>query len=318
MEELAQIDAGDLNVGYTDDGRKDAPAVLLLHGWPYDIHSFEEVVPLLVDAGFRVVVPYLRGYGTTTFRDPGTLRTGQPAALARDGIALLDALGIGSAVVAGSDWGARTTNVLAALWPERVRGQVTASGYLVAGQAANANPLPPEGELTWWYQFYFATERGRAGYDRYRDDFARLIWRTASPRWEFDDATFERSRPSFANPDHVDIVIHNYRWRLGLAEGDPSLDDIEARLAARPAIGVPAITLEGDANGAFHLDPSAYRDRFTGSYEHRLISGGIGHNLAQEAPREFADAVIDVARMADEAAATSPGAASGSEATGVR
>jgi len=318
MQELSQVDAGDLNVGYTDDGPSDAPAVLLLHGWPYDIHSFEEVVPRLVDAGFRVVVPYLRGYGTTTFRDPGALRTGQPGALARDAIALLDALGIDSALVGGSDWGARTTNVLAALRPERVSGQVTASGYLVAGQAANANPLPPEGELTWWYQFYFATERGRAGYDRYRDDFARLIWRTASPRWEFDDATFERSRPSFANPDHVDIVIHNYRWRLGLAAGDPALDEVEARLAERPTIGVPAITLEGDANGAFHLEPSAYRDRFTGPYEHRLISGGVGHNLAQEAPQAFADAIIDVGRMADAVADASPSSASGSEATGVR
>jgi len=314
MHDLRQIDAGELNVGYTDDGPPDAPAVLLLHGWPYDIHSFEGVVPLLVEAGFRVIVPYLRGYGTTTFRDPGALRNGQPAALARDAIALLDALDIESALVGGLDWGARTTNVLAALHPDRVRGQVTASGYLVAGQAANANPLPPEGELTWWYQFYFATERGRAGYDRYRDEFARLIWRTASPRWEFDDATFERSRPAFANPDHVAIVIHNYRWRLGLAQGDPALDDVEAQLAARPAIGVPAITLEGDANGAFHLDPSAYRDRFTGPYEHRLVSGGVGHNLAQEAPQAFADAVIDVARMAGGLSAPT----TGSEATGVR
>ena len=314
MHDLRQIDAGELNVGYTDDGPPDAPAVLQLHGWPYDIHSYEGVVPLLVEAGFRVIVPYLRGYGTTTFRDPGALRNGQPAALARDAIALLDALGVDSTLVGGLDWGARTTNVLAALHPDRVRGQVTASGYLVAGQAANANPLPPEGELTWWYQFYFATERGRAGYDRYRDEFARLIWRTASPRWEFDDATFERSRPAFANPDHVAIVIHNYRWRLGLAQGDPALDDVEAQLAARPAIGVPAITLEGDANGAFHLDPSAYRDRFTGPYEHRLVSGGVGHNLAQEAPQAFADAVIDVGRMADGLSAPT----TGSEATGVR
>ncbi|MGO4593976.1 alpha/beta fold hydrolase [Leifsonia sp. 2TAF2] len=313
MERVLQLEAGELNVGYTDDGPADAPVALLLHGWPYDIHSFEGVVPLLVDAGFRVVVPYLRGYGTTTFLDPGALRTGQPGALARDAVALLDALGVDSAVIGGSDWGARTTNIVAALWPERVRGQVTASGYLVAGQAANANPLPPEGELAWWYQFYFATERGRAGYDRYRDEFARLIWRTASPRWDFDDATFERTRPSFANPDHVDIVIHNYRWRLGLAPSDPTLDELEARIAARPVIPVPAITLEGDANGAFHLDPSAYRDRFTGPYEHRLLTGGIGHNLAQEAPEAFAQAVSDVARLADTASATS-----GSEADRVR
>ena len=302
MDAVRQVDAGELNIGYTDSGPADGPPVLLLHGWPYDIHSFEGVVPALAGADFRVVVPFLRGYGTTTFRHPGALRTGQPAALAADAIALLDALGIEQALVGGCDWGARTTNILAALWPERVRGQVTASGYLVAGQAANANPLHPVDELTWWYQFYFATERGRAGYDRYRDEFARLIWRTASPRWDFDDATFERSRPAFDNPDHVDIVIHNYRWRLGLADGDPRLDEVEARIAARPAIPVPAITLEGDANGAFHLDPAAYRDRFTGPYEHRLITGGVGHNLAQEAPRAFADAVLDVARMADEAA----------------
>ena len=302
MDAVRQVDAGELNIGYTDSGPTDGPPVLLLHGWPYDIHSFEGVVPALAGAGFRVVVPFLRGYGTTTFRHPGALRTGQPAALAADAIALLDALGIEQALVGGCDWGARTTNILAALWPERVRGQVTASGYLVAGQAANANPLHPVDELTWWYQFYFATERGRAGYDRYRDEFARLIWRTASPRWDFDDATFERSRRAFGNPDHVDIVIHNYRWRLGLADGDPRLDEVEARIAARPAIPVPAITLEGDANGAFHLDPAAYRDRFTGPYEHRLVTGGVGHNLAQEAPRAFADAVLDVARMADEAA----------------
>lgn len=298
MDALLQVRAGDLDVGYTDTGPRDGAAVLLLHGWPYDIHSFEGVAPRLAAAGFRVIVPFLRGYGTTAFLDPATPRSGQPAALAQDAIALLDALGIGSALVAGCDWGARTTNILAALRPDRVAGQVTASGYLVAGQAANAHPLHPVDELTWWYQFYFATERGREGYDRYRDEFARLIWRTASPRWEFDDATFERSRPAFANPDHVAIVIHNYRWRLGLAAGDPRFDEWEARIAGRPPIGVPAITLEGDANGAFHADPAAYRDRFTGPYEHRTITGGVGHNLAQEAPEAFAQAVIDVADMA--------------------
>ena len=295
---VRQIDAGELDVGYVDAGAPDAPPVLLLHGWPYDLHCYDDVVPLLVEAGFRVIVPFLRGYGTTVFRDPGALRNGQPAALAHDALALLDALGLDAALVGGCDWGARTTNVLAALWPERVLGQVTASGYLVAGQAANAHPLPPASELAWWYQYYFATERGREGYDRYRDDFARLIWRTASPQWAFTDAEFERTRPAFANPDHVGIVIHNYRWRLGLAPGDPRFDDVEERLAARPAIGVPAITLEGGANGAFHLEPAAYRDRFTGPYEHRTIGGGVGHNLAQEAPRAFADAVIDTAGMA--------------------
>jgi pimeloyl-ACP methyl ester carboxylesterase len=298
MGPLHQQHAGDLDVGYTDTGPRDGPAALLLHGWPYDIHSFEEVAPALAAAGFRVIVPYLRGYGTTAFLDPATPRSGQPAALVQDAIALLDTLGIGRTVVAGSDWGARTTNILAALRPDRVVGQVTASGYLVAGQAANARPLPPVDELTWWYQFYFATDRGREGYDRYRDDFARLIWRTASPQWRFDEATFARTRTAFANPDHVTIVIHNYRWRLGLAKGDPRYDDLEKLIAARPTIPVPAITLEGDANGAFHADPSAYRDRFTGPYEHRLVTGGIGHNLAQEAPEAFARAIVDVARMA--------------------
>jgi len=309
---VRQLEAGELDVGYVDAGAADAPPVLLLHGWPYDIHCYDDVVPLLVDAGFRVVVPFLRGYGTTTFRDPDALRNGQPAALASDALALLDALGIDAAIVGGCDWGARTTNVLAALWPERVLGQVTASGYLVAGQAANAHPLPPKSELAWWYQYYFATERGREGYDRYRDDFARLIWRTASPQWAFTDADFERTRPAFANPDHVDIVIHNYRWRLGLAPGEPRFDDVEERLAARPPIGVPAITLEGDANGAFHLEPGAYRDRFTGAYEHRTIGGGVGHNLAQEAPQAFANALIDTARMAGIPARRSE------EASGVR
>lgn len=301
MAQLLQLRAGDLDVGYTDSGSPDAPVALLLHGWPYDIHSFDGVVPILADAGLRVIVPYLRGYGSTTFLDPGTPRSGQPGALATDAIALLDALGVESAIVAGSDWGARTTNIVAALWPERVTGQVTASGYLVAGQAANAHPLPPVDELTWWYQFYFATERGREGYETYRDDFNRLIWRTASPRWDFDDATYDRTRPSFANPDHVAIVIHNYRWRLGLADGDPRFDDLEARIAARPVIEVPAITLEGDANGAFHLDPERYRDRFTGPYEHWLLTGGIGHNLAQEAPEAFAQAVLDVRELAGSA-----------------
>jgi pimeloyl-ACP methyl ester carboxylesterase len=306
METILQVRAGDLEVGYTDTGPRDGEAVLLLHGWPYDIRSFDEVAPALAAAGFRVIVPYLRGYGTTVFADAATPRSGQPAALAHDAIALLDALGIRSAVVGGCDWGARTTNILAALWPGRVRGQVTASGYLVAGQAANAHPLPPADELAWWYQFYFATDRGREGYDRYRDEFARLIWRTASPRWTFDDATFERTRPSFANPDHVSVVIHNYRWRLGLAGGEPRFDDLEAAIAARPRIEVPAITLEGDANGAFHLDASAYRDRFAGPYEHRLVTGGVGHNLAQEAPDAFARAVADVAGLA----AAAPAAAS--------
>jgi len=292
---LTQIEAGALDVGYLDDGPRDGQAVLLLHGWPYDIHAFDEVTPKLVDAGYRVVVPYLRGYGTTRFLRDDAVRTGEPAALAQDAIDLMDALGIQTAIVAGFDWGARTADVLAALWPERVSGLVSVSGYLIGSQASGATPLPPAAEQLWWYQFYFATERGRAGYAANTRDFAKLIWRTASPQWNFDDATFERSAASFDNPDHVDIVIHNYRWRLGLAQGEPQYAELEARLATAPVIGVPTITLEGDANGAPHPEPGAYASKFSGPYEHRTIGGGVGHNLPQEAPQAFVQAVLDVA-----------------------
>jgi pimeloyl-ACP methyl ester carboxylesterase len=291
---LRQVDAGVLNVGYAEAGLPEGPAVLLLHGWPYDIHTYADVAPLLQAEGYRVVIPYLRGYGTTRFLSDGTFRNGEPAALALDAVTLLDALEIEHAILAGCDWGARTADIVAALWPERCNGLVSVSGYLIGSQQANKLPLPPEAELQWWYQYYFATERGRAGYEKYRRDFAKLIWRTASPRWSFDDATFERSAASFDNPDHVDIVIHNYRWRLGLAEGEAQYDDLERQLAEGPAITVPTITLEGDANGAFHPDPSAYADKFSGEYSHRTIEGGIGHNLPQEAPEAFAQAVIDV------------------------
>ena len=291
---VRQIEAGDLDVGYVEGGPPDGPAVLLLHGWPYDIHSYAEVVPLLAEAGYRVVVPYLRGYGSTRFRSSGAVRNGQQAALAADAIALLDALDIPTAIVAGFDWGARTADIVAALWPERCTGLVAVSGYLIGSQEANRQPLPPSAELAWWYQFYFATDRGRAGYERYRRDFARLIWRSASPAWDFDEATFDRSAAAFDNADHVDIVIHNYRWRIGIVDGEPRFDDLEARLAQAPTIGVPTITLEGDANGAPHPDAAAYRAKFTGPYTHRVIAGGVGHNLPQEAPRAFADAVIEV------------------------
>ena len=292
---LHQIDAGLLNVGYADAGRPDAPAVILLHGWPYDINSFVDVAPRLAATGHRVIVPYLRGYGTTHFLARDTVRNGQPAALALDAIALLDALRIERATLAGFDWGARTVNIIAALWPERCKGMVSVSGYLIGSQESGRMPLPPKAELQWWYQFYFATERGRAGYERYTHDFARLIWQIASPKWQFDDAIFERSAASFDNPDHVAIVIHNYRWRLGLAEGEARYEPIERKLATAPVIQVPTITLEGDANGAPHPEPSAYAAKFTGRYAHRTISGGIGHNLPQEAPKEFSDAVAEVA-----------------------
>ena len=291
---LKQVDAGVLNVGYAEAGPADGPAVMLLHGWPYDIHSYVEVVPLLAAAGYRAIIPYLRGFGTTRFRSDATFRNGEQAALALDVIALLDALAIDHAILTGFDWGARTADTVAALWPERCRGLVAVSGYLIGSQQAGKLPLPPAAELQWWYQYYFATERGRAGYDHYRRDFAKLIWRTASPRWTFDDATFDRSAASFDNPDHVEIVIHNYRWRLGLAEGEAEYEDLEKRLAEGPVIGVPTITLEGDANGAPHPDPSSYARKFSGEYSHRTIAGGVGHNLPQEAPDAFADAVLEV------------------------
>ena len=295
---LKQIDAGLLNVGYVESGPAQGPAVILLHGWPYDINSFAEVAPILADAGYRVIIPYLRGYGTTRFLSDASMRNGQPSAVAVDVIALMDALKIGSAIVAGFDWGARTADVMAALWPERVRALVSVSGYLIGSQQAGTKPLPPKAELEWWYQFYFATERGRAGYEKYRYEFAKLIWRLASPRWHFDDATFDRSARSFDNPDHVAVVIHNYRWRLGLAEGETRYDELEAHLTSAPTIGVPTITMEGDANGAPHPDPATYAGKFTGKYSHRTITGGIGHDLPQEAPRAFAQAILDVAQQA--------------------
>jgi pimeloyl-ACP methyl ester carboxylesterase len=268
---------------------------MLLHGWPYDIYSYVDVAPLLASAGYRVIVPYLRGYGTTRFLSSETFRNGQPSALALDAIALMDALKIQKATLAGFDWGARTADIIAALWPERCEALVSVSGYLIGSQEAGKMPLPPKAELQWWYQFYFATERGRAGYDTYRHDFSKLIWQLASPKWNFDDATFDRSAAAFDNPDHVAIVIHNYRWRQGLAEGESKYDDVEKRLAESPVITVPTITMEGDANGAPHLEPGAYAKKFSGKYEHRTITGGIGHNLPQEAPQAFAEAVVDVA-----------------------
>ena len=293
---LKQIDAGLLNVGYAEAGPADGRAVVLLHGWPYDIHSFVDVVPLLASAGYRVITPYLRGYGTTRFLSGETFRNGQQSAVALDTIALMDALQIRTAIVAGFDWGARTANIVAALWPQRCKGLVSVSGYLVGNPAAGKVPLPPAAELQWWYQFYLATERGRAGYEKYRHDFAKLIWAIASPKWDFTDATFDRTAASFDNPDHVSIVVHNYRWRLGLAEGESKYDDLEKQLAKGPAITVPSITLEGDANGAPHPDASSYARKFSGKYAHRVISGGVGHNLPQEAPRAFAEAVVEVDR----------------------
>jgi pimeloyl-ACP methyl ester carboxylesterase len=294
---LKQVDAGLLSVGYAEAGPADGPAVILLHGWPYDIYSFVDVTPLLASAGYRVIVPYLRGYGTTRFLSDTTFRNGQPAALAADAIALMDALGIDKATLAGFDWGARTANIMTALWPERCRAMVSVSGYLIGNQQAGKMPLPPKAELQWWYQFYFATERGRAGYEKYRHDFSKLIWQLASPKWNFDDATYDRTATAFDNPDHVAIVIHNYRWRQDLADGEAGYDDLEKKLAHSPVITVPTITMEGDANGAPHAEPASYARMFSGKYSHRTIEGGIGHNLPQEAPRAFAEAVVDVTAL---------------------
>jgi pimeloyl-ACP methyl ester carboxylesterase len=293
---LKQIEAGVLNVSYVEVGPPDGRPAILLHGWPYDIYSFIDVVPILASRGYRVIVPYLRGYGSTRFRASETFRNGQPSALATDVTALMDTLKIDKAILAGFDWGARSAGIVAALWPERCKALVSVSGYLIGSQAAGKVPLPPSAELQWWYQYYFATERGKAGYEKYRRDFAKLIWQLASPKWKFDDATFDRSAASFDNPDHVSIVIHNYRWRLGLAEGEAKYDELEKKLVQSPAVSVPTITLEGDANGAPHSEPGAYAKKFAGKYEHRTIKGGIGHNLPQEAPQDFAAAVIDADR----------------------
>ncbi len=295
--QLKQIDAGLLNVGYAEAGPADGPAVILLHGWPYDIYSFVDVAPLLASAGYREIVPYVRGYGTTRFLSSDTVRNGQQSVVALDVIALMDALKIQKAIIGGFDWGARSADIVAALWPERCKALVSVSGYLIGSQEAGKSPLPPKAELQWWYQYYFATDRGRDGYDKYRHDFSKLIWQLASPKWDFDDATFDRTAAAFDNPDHVAIVIHNYRWRLGLADGERKYDDLEKQLAKAPVITVPTITMEGDTNGAPHPDPSSYAKKFSGKYSHRTITGGIGHNLPQEAPRAFAEAIIDVAEV---------------------
>ena len=295
---MKQIDAGLLNVGYAEAGPADGPPVILLHGWPYDIHSFVDVAPLLASAGYRVIVPFLRGYGTTRFLSSETFRNGQQSVVALDIIALMDALKIQKPIIAGFDWGARTADIIAALWPERCKAIVSVSGYLIGSPEANKAPLPPRAELAWWYQFYFATDRGQLGYSKFTHDFNKLIWQTASPKWNFDDATFDRSAASFNNPDHVAIVMHNYRWRIGLAEGESRYDDLEKRLAEGPVITVPAIALEGDANGAPHPDAASYREKFSGKYAYRLITGGVGHNLPQEAPQAFAQAVIDATGFA--------------------
>jgi pimeloyl-ACP methyl ester carboxylesterase len=290
---MKQINAGALNVGYAEEGPVDGPPVILLHGWPYDIHSFTDVASLLSSKGYRVIIPFLRGYGTTSFLSQESFRNGQQAALAVDLVDFMNALGIKKAILGGFDWGARTAAIVAALWPERCKALVSVSGYLIGNRAAGTVPLTPASELQWWYQYYFATARGKAGYEKYRYDFNKLIWQIASPKWNFSEATFERTASSFNNADHVAIVIHNYRWRLGFADGESKYDDLEDKLSKSPVITVPAITLEGDANGAPHSVETSYANKFSGKYTHKILKGGIGHNLPQEAPKEFADAIME-------------------------
>jgi len=291
---LKQIDAGLLNVGYAEAGPADGPPVILLHGWPYDIYSFVDVAPLLASKGYRVIIPYLRGYGTTSFLSSATVRNAQQSAVGLDIIALMDALKIQKAIIGGFDWGARTADVMAVLWPERCRAIVSVGGYLISSPEDNQVPWPPEPAFLFWYQYYFSTQVGKAGYAKYLGQFNKFIWHQASPKWNFDDATYNRTADSFNNPDHVDIVIHDYRWRLGLADGERKYDDLEKRLAALPVVTVPAITMEGDSNGAIHAPSTAYRNKFSGKYDYRLITGGVGHNIPQEAPQAFAKAVVDV------------------------
>lgn len=288
---LKQINAGLLNIGYAEAGPAGGPVVILAHGWPYDIHSYVDVAPALAASGYRVIVPYLRGYGTTTFLSKDTFRNGQQAAVASDIIALMDALKIDKAILGGFDWGSRTCGIIAALWPERCKAAVLVSGYLITSLEANLKPLPPAAELGWWYQYYFSTERGVLGYTENRHDFNKLIWKIVSPKWDFDDATYERTAASFTNADHVSVVIHNYRWRLSLAKGEPRYDDLEKKLAAAPVITVPTITIGSDFDGAA-ADGAAYRAKFSGKYEHRIFRG-IGHNVPQEAPQDFVKAVVD-------------------------
>jgi pimeloyl-ACP methyl ester carboxylesterase len=293
---LKQIDAGLLNIGYAEAGPANGPAVILLHGWPYDIHSFVEVTPLLAKQGFRVIVPHLRGHGTTRFLSSTTVRNAQQSVVALDIIALMDALKIEKAILAGYDWGARTANIIGALWPERCTAMVSVNGYVINNLERNKLPLPPKVEQGWWYQFYFATERGRAGYDANRREFNRLIWQANSPKWAFSAAQFDQAAASFDNPDHVGIVIHNYRWRLSLADGESQYADLERRLALGPVIEVPTITLDGDSDGvAPATDGTSYAAKFPNRRAHRVIKGA-GHNLPQEAPEAFATAVIDIAR----------------------
>jgi pimeloyl-ACP methyl ester carboxylesterase len=289
---LKQIDAGVLNIGYYEAGPADGPVVLLLHGYPYDIHSYIDVAPTLAAAGCRVIVPHLRGHGTTTFLDKRTSRSGQQAAIGADVIALMDALRIRRAVFAGYDWGGRAACVAAALWPERCNGLVSVNSYLIQDIAQAGIPLPAKVEAGFWYQFYFTTERGRAGLAAHRKDITRILWERNSPTWHFDDATFERSAVALNNPDYVDVVIHSYRHRLGTAPGHPQYEALENRLAAQPVITVPTITIDGDSDGVIPATDGKSTAAKFGTDRTHLVFANIGHNVPQEAPKEFAAAVM--------------------------
>jgi len=294
---VRQIDAGVLNVGYVEAGPADGTPVVLMHGFPYDIHSYVEVAPLLAAEGYRVIVPYFRGYGSTTFRSAGTPRNVDQAAFALDILALMDALNIERAVLAGYDWGSRTGDIIAALWPERVKALVSVTGYLITNLATNLSPIPPASENAWWYQYYFCTERGVQGLTEYTSEFTDFVWRFNSPHWNYSAETLAQTVAAFtSNPDFVPIVIGNYRWRLSLAAAEPEYAALESRLQKAPAIAVPTITIDGkDDPFTPSGDGSAYRSHFTGKYEHRTFD--VGHNVPQEAPREFARAVVDADRL---------------------
>jgi pimeloyl-ACP methyl ester carboxylesterase len=291
---LEQIDAGDLSVAYLDSGSRQGAPVVLLHGFPYDVHAYDEVTALLLAAGCRVITPFLRGYGPTRFLSPTTLRSGQQAALAHDLLALMDALAIPQAVLAGYDWGGRAACIVAALWPQRVRGLVSGGGYNVHDIPGSDKPAAPEDEHRYWYQYYFHSERGRAGLAQNRHALGKLLWKLWSPNWRFDDATYDRTAASFDNPDFVEVVIHSYRHRYALVAGDPAVEDTERRLTAQPRISVPTIAIDGGGDGVRPADGSAQHARFfTGKYE-RLVIPEVGHNIAQEAPAEFAAAVASL------------------------
>jgi pimeloyl-ACP methyl ester carboxylesterase len=292
---MKHINAGVLSIGYAEVGPVDGPVVILLHGWPYDVYAYAEVAPVLASAGYRVIVPYLRGFGPTHFLSANGFRNGEQLAFALDTVAFMDALKIDAPILAGYDYGGRAADIVAALWPERCKALVSGQGYLIVNYAANRQPSPPRDELALWFQYYFCTERGALGYADNRYDFNKLMWQWLSPKWKFDDATYDRTATSFENPDHVAVVIHNFRTRYGVAEGDPQYAHLNDKLQAYPVITVPTITIASDFDGA-NANGASYRKQFSGKYQHRILKG-FGHNIPQEDPQGFAQAVIDVSSL---------------------